>query len=125
MRWGCKLIISHGVVEKEMNEFNEIWAQCTSTFFFFDSKKPSFAREDTAILIIEWLLRSERRQSFSYWALNVNSERLTNSQGSNPLSSCTSREGQITIVSDEAEKVGGSHGAVTADTRNFRVKLFP
>jgi hypothetical protein len=55
----------------------------------------------------------------------VDSERLTNDQGSNPLSSCTSREGQITSVSDEAEKVGGSHGAVTAaDARNFRVKLF-
>jgi hypothetical protein len=64
MRWGCKLIISYGVVEKEMNAFNEIRAQCTLTFFS-DSKK-SFAQEDTAILIIEQLLRSERRQSFSY-----------------------------------------------------------
>jgi hypothetical protein len=45
-------IISHGVVEKEKNEFNETRAQCTSTFFP-DSKKPSFAREDMATLIIE------------------------------------------------------------------------
>jgi hypothetical protein len=30
---GCKLIISHGVVEKVKNGFNETRAQCTSTFF--------------------------------------------------------------------------------------------
>jgi hypothetical protein len=57
---GCKLIISHGVVEKVKNGFNETRAQCTSTFFL------TLAREDTAILIIERLLCSERRQSFSY-----------------------------------------------------------
>jgi hypothetical protein len=39
-------------------------------------------------------------------------------------SSCTSREGQIIIVSDKAEKVGGSHGAMTVDAQNFQVKLF-
>jgi hypothetical protein len=62
MRWGCKLIISHGVVEKEKNEFDETQAQCTSTFFS-DCKKPRFAREDTVILMIEWLLCKEDKAS--------------------------------------------------------------
>jgi hypothetical protein len=62
MRWGCKLIISHGVVEKEKNEFNETQAQHTSTFFS-DCKKPRFAQEDTVILIIECLLWKEDKAS--------------------------------------------------------------
>jgi hypothetical protein len=139
MRWGCKLIISHGVVEKEKNEVNETQAQHTSTFFS-DCKKPRFAREDTVILIIEWLLRSERRQSFSY--LGHEGELRKTHQRSKgqiqQLSSCTSREGfpisgdklqlsatgAVATCDDYIWLLDGSHGAVTADARNFRVKSF-